>query len=45
MPKEGYCSVTISDALKLKLDKIADKTEKSIPETIEFLIDNCKQEA
>jgi predicted transcriptional regulator len=45
MPKEGYCSVTISDELKLELDKIADKIEKSIPETIKFLVDNCKLEA
>jgi predicted transcriptional regulator len=45
MPREGYCSITISDELRSKLDKIADKIEKSIPETIEFLVDNCKQEA
>jgi predicted transcriptional regulator len=42
MPREGYVSVTISDALKLKLDIIADKIEKSIPRTIEFLVENYK---
>jgi predicted transcriptional regulator len=45
MPREGYCSVTISDELKLELDKIADKIDKSIPETIKYLLENCKVEA
>lgn len=43
MPREGYTSVTISDKLKAKLDKIADKIDKSVPETIEFLLENCKE--
>jgi hypothetical protein len=43
MPREGYVSITISDALKIKLEKVADKIEKSIPETIEFLVNNCKE--
>ena len=45
MPREGYVCVTISDELKLKLDKIAEKIDKSIPETINYLLENCKVEA
>jgi hypothetical protein len=45
MPREGYSVITVKNATKAKLDKIAEKHGESVPETIEYLLKNCKQEA
>jgi len=45
MPVEGFTSITVSNELKKKLEELADKHHRSIPQTIEHLLENCKQEA
>lgn len=45
MPREGYRSITVKDAIYGKLEKIAENTNRTIPEVIEhLLLQGCKQE-
>lgn len=45
MPKKGFISITIRDKTKQRLDEFADKIDKSVPATIEYLLENCEVEA
>jgi len=42
MPVEGFKSVTISKETYKELGKIAEKTHRSIPEVIEFLLETAR---
>lgn len=43
MPKEGFKSVTVSEELYKKLEKIAKKTFRTVPSVIEYLLKNNKE--
>jgi len=45
MPKQGYSVITVPNITKEKLTKLAGKINKSVPETISYLLENCKQES
>jgi predicted CopG family antitoxin len=45
MPVEGFKSITVNEATYEKLEEIANKNHRSIAQTIEHLLENCKQEA
>jgi predicted CopG family antitoxin len=42
MPEEGYRTITIREEVYVKLSKLAEKTNRSIPKTIEHLLKNAK---
>ena len=39
MPAEGFKSITISTKVYEQLEKYAEKTKRSIPKAIEFLLE------
>ena len=39
MPKKGYKSITVPEALHNRLMEIADKTHRSIPKLIEHMLE------
>jgi predicted CopG family antitoxin len=39
LPKEGFTSITISEETYEKLKKFAEETHRSIPQAIEYLIE------
>ena len=43
MPEEGYRTITIREEVYVKLSKLAEKTNRSIPKTIEYLLKNSKE--
>ena len=44
MPAEGFKSITISEQVYIKLEKFAEKTKRSIPKAIEFLLEQHNKE-
>lgn len=44
MPVEGWKSITVSEDLYKKLDVLSTRTHRSIPQTIEYLLENGKKE-
>ena len=43
MPKEGWSSITVSDEVFDRLDAIAKRNKRSIPNMLEILIDDYKR--
>jgi hypothetical protein len=43
MPREGYRTITVKEAVYCQLEKIAEKTYRTVPGTIEFLLAECKE--
>ena len=39
MPKKGYKSITVPEVLHNRLMEIADKTHRSIPKLIEYMLE------
>jgi hypothetical protein len=44
MPKKGYKSITIRETLFEKLTQIAEKLQRSIPETVELIVKHYEKE-
>lgn len=44
MPREGYRSISVKDQIFSQLQKKADEEHRTIPETIEHMLETCKQE-
>jgi len=45
MPRKGYRSISVKDAVYSELEKKADSEHRTVPEEIEHLLENCTQEA
>jgi predicted CopG family antitoxin len=46
VPRDGFKSVTVSEDVYEKLQKLAEENHRSIPETIEHLVDpECRKVA
>lgn len=45
MPVEGFKSITVSEETFNTLHALAEKNHRTVPGTIEFLLENCKVEA
>jgi len=43
MPVEGFETITVSTELYNELKVLAEKTQRSIPKTIEFLLQKSKE--
>jgi len=41
MPIEGFSSITVPDEVKNRLQKIAEKTFRTVPKLIEWMLDQC----
>ena len=45
MPAEGFSTITVSTEVYTKLQRFAEKTKRSVPKAVEFLVDQTKKEA
>jgi len=45
MPAEGFSTITVSTEVYTKLQRFAEKTKRSIPKAVEFLVEQMKKEA
>lgn len=43
MPVEGYKSITVSEEVHKKLGEYAEKTKRTVPEAVEFLVGNAEK--
>jgi len=43
MPREGYKTITVKEDTYKELQDFAEQTHRSVPQTIEYLIDKCKE--
>jgi predicted transcriptional regulator len=43
VPVEGFETITVSSDLYQRLQEVAEKTQRSIPKVIEYLLKNCKE--
>lgn len=42
MPREGYRTITVKAEIHKELEDFAEQTHRSVPQTIEYLIDHCR---
>jgi hypothetical protein len=44
MPAEGFSTITVTVDVHKKLKAFADKTHRSIPKAVEYLVDQARKE-